>query len=246
MRFLLQSDPDVCLLEQRAVRHAALVAPGGCTASDYLRRSLDDLSRLAPGEAAADRDFCPVGTVEFCRAWMRAAGVAEPEPIDYPAILRPALQRWIRKTIYWQAAVGSWIKPVRTKAWEPHAKQGDREHPAGELVWETPFIHEQDWLAEWRVYVIGGRIVGWGRYDDKPSEHDLRTDVVSVWVDAYTASGEAPAGYALDVALWPRNQLVLVEASDGWSIGYYKGDCSPTDYARLLMARWRQMSGARS
>ena len=241
MKLILQSDLEICTMERAAVRHAVMKAPADAVPIVGYH-SLAELHRMPPGEATAEREACPVGTVEFCRAWMRAVGVAEPEPIDYPPSLDFALQRVVRQTTFAQAAVGSWVKPVSTKAWEPHVKQSETDHLGDEPVWEAPVIHEQDWLAQWRVYVVNGIIVGAGRYDDKPAEYDLPRIVVASWVDAYTASGQAPAGYALDVALWPGNRMVLVEVTDGWAIGYYKGDCSAADYARLLAARWNEIS----
>ena len=228
-------------MERAAVRHAAMTALASVVPIMH-RRSLADLQRLAPGEAAAEREVCPVGTVEFCRAWMQATGVAEPDPIDYPPSLDFALHRMVQQTTFAQAAVGSWVKPVSTKSWEPHVKQSEIDHLGDESVWEAPVIPEQDWLAQWRVYVVDGLIVGAGRYDDNAQEYDLPRIVVASWVDVYTESGQAPAGYALDVALWPKDRTVLVEVTDGWAIGYYKGDCSATDYARLLAARWAQIA----
>lgn len=240
MKFILQSDLEICTLERAAVRHAVMKVPAD--AVPLVRQgNLAEVCRILPGEAAAEREACPVGTVEFCRAWMCAVGVDEPEPIDYPPSLDFALHRSVRQTTFAQAAAGSWVKPVSTKAWEPHVKQSEADHLGDEPVWEAPVIPDQDWLAQWRVYVVEGVIVGAGRYDDNEQEYDLPRIVVASWVDAYTASGQSPAGYALDVALWPGNRLALVEVTDGWAIGYYKGDCSATNYARLLAARWSQI-----
>ena len=244
MNFLLQFDEGICLSERRAVVHAVCLLPD----SSVLRRPLADLQAAPfPGDLSHLSDYAPVGTVEFCRAWMQATGVTEPAPIDYPDALQNALGRVVRRTTFAQAAVGSWIKPVRTKAWEPRVKQDQAILPADEPVWDAPVIPKSDWLAEWRVYVVGGKIIGAGRYDDLDEEEDLVVDfdhaAVQSWVDAYTASGQSPAGYALDVALWPNGQTVLIEVTDGWAIGYYRGDCSAVDYARLLHARWMQIAG---
>lgn len=235
--FVLQSDP-MTQVEKAAVRQAIMLGHDDSAVSF----SLNDAQHAAPGSLSSLRTACPVGTVEFCRAWMRATGVREPEPTDYPDCLQAALGRVVRRTTFGQAAIGSWVKPQSTKAWDAHVKNSDLEHPAEELVWDSPVIHEQDWLAEWRVYVLAGRIVGVGRYDGNPRD-DLAFDVVvvSAWVDTYTLSRTSPLGYALDVALMADGRTILVEVTDGWAVGYYKGSCTPTDYALLLASRWREI-----
>lgn len=237
--FVFQSG-DFCVIEKRVVQTATMLSDDLHIAG---RQDLEDLQNMPPGALRDQRHLCPVGTVEFCRAWMRAVGVTEPQPIDYPDCLMPALHRVVRRTTFGQAAIGSWVKPQRTKAWEPHLKQDESEHAADEPVWEAPVIHEQDWLAEWRVYVLGGEIVGEGRYDDNAGD-DLAFDRPSVqeWVKRFEQSGDAPAAYALDVALWPKSRTVLVEVTDAWAMGYYRGTCRPLDYARMLAARWAQMA----
>jgi hypothetical protein len=62
------------------------------------------------------------------------------------------------------------------------------------------------------------------------------------------------SGYALDLGLLSDGRAALIEAKDGWALGYYRrdsgapppigytGQCSSVDYARLLHARWCQLS----
>lgn len=242
--FIFQTDP-FCVVEKSTVRHACAVGDDlqalrfvqlseallGCSFGEYK----DDRGK-------DDRSVCPVGTVEFCRAWMHACGVIEPEPIDYPHALWQALGRPVRRMRFESADVGAWIKPTRTKDWAAHIKQPGEQPSGPGLVWASPAIHEHDWFAEWRIYVLRGKIVGHGRYDDGDDE-DAAFDaaLVQTWVDAYTASGQAPAGYALDVASMMDGRTMLVEVTDGWALGYYKGSCSAVDYARLLAARWAEI-----
>lgn len=234
--FIFSAD-GALLVEKRTIRHACAIC------DDFSIAGVADFQDLQAGLMADRKDLCPVGTVAFCRAWMRAVGVPEPQPIDYPDVLQDALGRVVRHTTFGQVAEGSWVKPVHTKAWDAHVKQSDCEHPAEELVWESAVIAASDWLSEWRVYVIEGRIVGRGRYDDgRDDAPEPDWDLVQQWVDRYTQAG-APAGYALDVAAWPKGRTVLVEVTDGWALGYYKGTCSAPDYARLLDARWRELAG---
>jgi hypothetical protein len=174
---------------------------------------------------------------------MRATGVAEPYPVDYPEPLRLALGRHFMQVPFAQALVGSWIKPVRTKAWEPYVLSAGENRTRDEVVWEFAPIPREQWIAEWRVYVVDGQIIGHGRYDDGPTEDaQFDDEAVASWVNTYTASGHAPAGYALDVARLSDGRTILVEATDGWAIGFYKGSCGPVQYAELLAARWAEIA----
>ena len=102
-------------------------------------------------------------------------------------------------------------------------------------------------LGEHRVYIRDGRILGLGRYDDADtSDDDAAPDMAGI-ADMVAAVGpSAPAGYALDVAVCD-GRTILVEATDGWAIGYYRGTCSAADYAAMLAARWLEiMTGVNS
>lgn len=229
--FILQIDP-VLLMEKAAVRHA-------CALDDDLH--IVKVPRHVVENA--DEPPCPVGSVDFCTRWMRHCRIPEPEPIDYPDCLRFALGRHVRLVPFDQARIGSWIKPRETKAWEPHIMTWGEQIFPDDLVWECEQIPSEKWIAEWRVYVLQGRIVGHGRYDDGPDESvAYDAPLVQTWVDTYTASGTAPEGYALDVALLADGRTIMIEVTDGWAIGYYKGTCSPVDYARLLAARWHEIA----
>lgn len=241
--FILQCDP-VSLVEKSTVRHACALADDLRIDAEHASQRgamfIGALSGVAFGHFGSARDLCPVGTVEFCRAWMHATGVIEPRPIDYPVSLWPSLGRSLCCVPFEHAPDGAWIKPVRTKAWEAHIKQPGETAPGPGKVWASPVL--ADIVAEWRVYVADGKIAGHGRYDDGDDDALVYSAAdVEAWVRAYQDSGEDPAGYALDVALLKDGRTVLVEVTDGWAIGYYKGTCSPVAYARLLAARWAQI-----
>ncbi len=228
--FKLQPNHDISRMEKSAVRQACAVGLPGAT--------------VVPASHGPDPSVCPVGSVEFVREWMRLAGVREPEPIDYPTSLHHALGRSVVQVPYAQARHGCWIKPLATKAWAPRILDGAPLIGPDEPVWESDPIAPEQFLGEWRVYVLGGAIVGHGRYDDDQDER-ITYDAAQVhaWVDTYTASGQAPAGYALDVARMADGRTILVEVTDGWAIGYYRGTCSPADYAGMLAARWAEIAG---
>jgi hypothetical protein len=52
---------------------------------------------------------------------------------------------------------------------------------------------------------------------------------------------QAPAGYAIDIGATPVGPC-LVEANDGWALGYYRwGNMKPRDYVQLITERWLQI-----
>lgn len=230
--FLFQADP-VTLVEKRTIRHASMLAPEGSI--EIVSSTLDGID-----DAPANRHAVPVGTVEFCRAWMERGGIREPDPLDFPVSLRRFLGRNVERLENYAAApLGAWVKPVRTKAWDAHVKAAGTP-PEGE-VWASGPLRL---IAEWRVYVLNGRALGLGRYDDgEDDDLEFCQQTLADMLSAFSGSGEAPRAYALDIALTHDSKTVLIEATDAWAIGYYKGSCSPTHYAELLASRWREIAG---
>lgn len=237
--FLFQSDP-VCPVEKATVRQACMLAT---SAPDVRLASLDQVRRACVVPCLS---VIPVGTVEFVLSWCDLAGVRPPGAIDFPEPLRAFLGRDVRLV---DPAAGSappagwWIKPVQTKAWEARRVGIGAQSsalPRGPF-WATEHVELR---AEWRVYVLGGEILGAGRYDDGEGDDALPVDLERLSGEMIRAWGDAPAAYALDVALDARGRGLLVEASDAWALGYYRGSCSPRDYARMLAARWAEVASA--
>ena len=63
--------------------------------------------------------------------------------------------------------------------------------------------------------------------------------VVSKAVRTLEASGQATAGYGLDLGVLSDGETALVEWNDGFSLGSYGLDASL--YAELILARWREL-----
>jgi hypothetical protein len=51
----------------------------------------------------------------------------------------------------------------------------------------------------------------------------------------------APAGYAIDFGLTDKGETLLIEVNDGYSLGCY--GLLYLDYAKLLSARWAELTG---
>lgn len=96
----------------------------------------------------------------------------------------------------------------------------------------TPFI------AEHRVFVIHGEIVGVRHYKGDP----LVFPDPAVVRAAVAAYAEAPSGYALDVGVSEDGRTLVVEVNDGYATGSY--GLPALRYAALIDARWAEFRRA--
>lgn len=94
-------------------------------------------------------------------------------------------------------------------------------------------------LAEWRCFVRYGRIMDVRRYKGNWRCH-FNYLIIENAVKAYT---NAPASYAIDFGLTHTGETLIVEVNDGFSIGAY--GLFSIDYAKLLSARWAQITDSR-
>ncbi len=234
MTFILQKD-EVSLVEKRAVRAASMLLD-----AKIYTASLADIHKNGVGHIPLDA--VPVGTVEFVSAVMSAANISQPEHMTYPECLRENLQRKIWEGQFGDHTGDVFVKPrYDIKGFTGALKStlgDDSDLPLDYPVWYSESVQ---FISEWRYYISGGKILGAGRYDDGDDdlpEPDIR--LVESCVNKMELARGAIA-YALDFGVLADRRTALVEANDGWAIGYYKGSCSYQDYARLLHARWMQL-----
>ena len=192
---------------------------------------------IDPGHPAVKARLAPMGSVEFTRAYARAAGVALPVDMSYPTSLDDHLHRVIRPDTFANASLTDFVKPRGSiKSFTGAIKADLRERvEASAPVWVSNRVF---FLAEWRVYVLDGAIVGHARYDPHEEHHDLDTAPVRAMIRAYC---EGPCAYALDVGLL-ENTVALVEVNDAWALGFYgHGTLEPKDYVKMILSRWNQL-----
>ena len=249
MPFVFEKQPDGRLTVEQLVVYTATLA----RRTPILKATCDDLS------AVSDPHAVPVGSVEFARALAARWGIEEDllavTLCSYPETLRGFLAREPVLTTCGAARAlpgPLFVKPGSNR----HLKMftgrvfssDDRarwRYPDTLPVWVCAPLPPL--LGEHRVYIRDGRILGLGRYDDADtSDDDAAPDMAGI-ADIVAAMGpSAPAGYALDVAVCD-GRTILIEATDGWAIGYYRGTCSAADYAAMLAARWLEiMTGVNS
>lgn len=238
MHFLLQTD-DVSIIEKRAIRAAAMLIDA--------KLSFASINSLQSGEINPDipPDTVPVGTVEFVSAVMGVRGLNQPEHMSYPECLAHHLHRKVREGELSEAIGDVFVKPrhdvkrftgalLPALLSEPDVFNLAADYP----VWISDPVR---FTSEWRYYIVGGQVVGAGRYDDGADELP-EPDINQVREAAQAMlNARGPAGYALDFGVLEDGRTALVEANDGWALGYYKGSCSYVDYANLLHARWFQI-----
>jgi hypothetical protein len=173
----------------------------------------------------------------------------DPRPIStYPESLRRFLGRNIWTSTIDTIASNPELWPVFVKPRDDSKKftgvlirgPGDLMgcgDPAGDIpVWCSEPVH---FLTEWRCFVRYGKILGVKLYKGNWRSHfDPR--VVEEAVEGWS---EKPCGCALDFGADEQGRTLLIEVNDGFALGAY--GLSPLLYARLLSARWAEMTGAK-
>ncbi|MCB9598174.1 MAG: ATP-grasp domain-containing protein [Sandaracinaceae bacterium] len=211
--------------------------------------TLKQLSRRRLGLAP---DVLVAGGMEAVRGALKQLGRTGTELPTYPLSLRDRLGRTV-----WEATLGEALRRVETRG-EPlfikprldskrftglvlrDASESFRLAGAsrGTPVWCAEPI---EIVAEHRAYVVEGQVVAVAQYDGSPRP------APSAWIDATLQQlidgGEAPAGFAIDVATKPGGEPVLMECNDGFALGQYDG-VSNASYVDLVCARWRELVGA--
>lgn len=201
-------------------------------------------SGALPGHAP---DEVVVSHIEGVRRALRALGRPVPAELGYPAVLQPFLGRrvWAGTINAVAAEPGQWpvfVKPrYAAKKFTGVLVQSVRDlRGCGDQNEDTPVwcAEPVDFVAEWRCFVRYGRILDARHYRGDWRVHfDAR--LAEQAVAAYAP--EAPAGYSLDVGRTADGRTLLVEVNDGYSLGAY--GLAPLSYAKLLSARWAQMTG---
>jgi ATP-grasp domain, R2K clade family 2 len=224
--------------------------------SDIGRRSIPvelfTRKRLARRQLPIDRSTLVAGEVPVVLGALRQLGIEPAEDKDYPSCLGHLLYRRI-----WTGTVGRLKEDLFQDAGPPvFAKPRGRRKRFTGRVFDSPadLIHLEgasaatpiylsevvDWVSEYRVYVVRGRVVGIHHYGGDPA---ILPDeaVVSEAIRTLESSGQATAGYGLDLGVLSGGQTAVVEWNDGFSLGSYGLD--PTLYTELILARWCELVG---
>ena len=185
-----------------------------------------------------------IGTVSDVKVALERFGVRL-EPLDYPDELLPFTGRRIWKSTLFTITshAEDWhvfVKPVGDiKRFRGTVldKSEDLIKLGGGLedidVWCSEKVN---FISEWRLWILNGEIKGLtpykGRWDVFPD-----VDILKNAVKAYT---KAPSAYAIDFGVTDTGKTLLVEVSDGYSLGSF--GLSPDTYMRILLTRWQELT----
>lgn len=212
-------------------------------------------------------DILPVGSVEFLQKIMDILGVKCPEPIGYPCSIRKFLKRsvqLIRKNdVQLRAMIygSTFIKPSETiKSFtgfvlpqdESKIHEYDKESydelmklPGDTTVWCSDVIPMHQ---EYRYYIHGNDIIGYGRYDELEEENNADRNLDNFVLEIVKAWEEKPIAFSVDVS-YNGDEPVLVELNDAWALGLYLSptrdmyhDVEISSFIDMLHARWIEIT----
>lgn len=183
----------------------------------------------------------PIGSVEWTKEYAQSCGVSLPMNLTYPHSLKNFLGREGYQQPFGSVPEDWFVKPIWTKEFSGGIKRELTENvPYNKLVWSFEPVK---FIAEWRCYVLDGKIVGVSQYGED-EDMDLDLTIPNQMLEAWSYSSSypiQPAGWALDVGMLDDGRIVLVEVNDGWALGYYPG-CNRKDYLNVISARWKELT----
>jgi hypothetical protein len=194
------------------------------------------------------REDILVGYIEESKEVLTHLGIEPPKLPTYPEELSRFLGRktWLSTINTIAGSPDKWpvfVKPrhalkkftgVLVRGTGDLMGCGDQDHDT-EVYCSEPVV----FVAEWRCFIRHGRIMG-----VRPYQGDWRCHMEPEVIEQAVKEWEGkPRGCALDFGLDGKGRTLLVEANDGFSIGAY--GLYPRDYARLLSARWTELTGTR-
>jgi hypothetical protein len=190
------------------------------------------------------------GDIPVVLCALKQLSIKIPLPNDYPQVLRSYLKRNV-----WESTVDRIRTLIYNADFKPFfAKPKDRLKRFTGRVFESyedlRFIHQVskktevycsevvEWLAEFRVFVLHGKMIGIRHYSGDSS---LEPDgaVITEAIGVLETCGQATAAYAIDFGILKNGETALVELNDGFSVGSY--GLEPGSYADLTMARWLEL-----
>ena len=204
--------------------------------------------------------------------WLQRFGWGARLAPSYPMALEGLLNRrtWRGTPAALLAGPAASAAPVFVKTCRPCFPDGERFDgqvwprldPLAEIhpsLRDEPFLCSEavGWVSEYRCYVLHGRVLGVHAYqllgvfcgpvDGSELERHMpeirpAADFLAVAIARLAASGEAPAGYALDFGLKAHGSMSLVELNDAVALTNY--GLSSADHLDLHLARWQELARA--
>ena len=187
-----------------------------------------------------------VGYVEAVQRHLDEMGFSYPD-LDYPAELEYCLGRKIWKStintinshpeqwpVFVKSIADKEITGVLIRSPKDLVGCGNWEHDVP--VWCSEPVQ---FITEWRCFIRYGKILD-ARHYRGTWEKMPDPEVIKKAVQDYK---NAPAGYSLDFGLTDTGKTLLIEVNDGYALGSY--GLFYVDYAKLLAARWAELTGTK-
>ncbi len=197
------------------------------------------------------KDYTPIGTVEFVKAFAEKIGVKLPAPIHATELLKLEGRNWEKNTI--KELIPSSYYPVfvkpqtELKKFTGFVAKSDKDFDLyPEIDWSTTKLFctqvLENIVSEWRCYVLNGKVFSCVNYSGDPLEFPWKQGINNMVQDFSNSS----VAYSLDVAVcveegWTTNyrKTSFIEINDAFSLGYYGGDVEL--YTKMLNERWKQI-----
>jgi hypothetical protein len=226
--------------DHEIINHNFYAAYDGFKQMGFEIRYFQDLIELSVHQ----KEDIVVSYVDDVRAMLRKYDITAPE-MDYPEELAVFLGRKV-----WRSRLSTiannpekwnvFIKPVEDKKFTGVVVRSTKDLAGCGTYGEDPEILCSDvvrFVAEWRCFVRYGKILDVRRYKGNWRAHfDYR-----VVEDVVMQFKSAPKGYAVDIGLTDKGETLLIEVNDGYALGHY--GLFSLDYAKLLSARWSELTG---
>lgn len=185
-----------------------------------------------------------VGYVDSVRYALNRLGIIAPE-MDYPEELNGYLGRKIWSTKINEIAGSPELWPVFVKLVEDKQFTGVVVNSPKDLIGAGIYGQNQsvlcsevvNFVSECRCFVRYGKIIDVRHYR---GDWRVRPDQATI-EQAVRDFTSAPAGYAIDFGLTDKGKTLLIEVNDGYALGCY--GLVYLDYAKLLSARWAELTG---
>lgn len=186
-----------------------------------------------------------IGYVEPTRRILEEFSGNELPELSYPEELKEFLGRQIWKSSYHQILrnneVNIFIKPANeNKLFTGRLVRGMKDlidigHQEKDIeIWCSEPIN---FICEARCFVRYGKILDVRNYKGT-WKVNLDYSIIEEALEKYE---NQPSGFAMDFGKTNDGRTILVEVNDGYSLGAY--GLFPTDYCKLLSARWSQIMG---
>lgn len=206
------------------------------------RCKLEDIENLS----SIYSDYVPVGSVEFIEQFSIRFSIELRASNTYPIEIRDYLGRDIWETTLGEAKLYTYpvfIKPEAMKKFTGFVygidtpEQDFLDAPDSTKVYCSLPI---EFVSEYRYYINGNTILGFGRYDQSETENAPEPDLSIVNECIERLNLGRP--FSLDLGVLSNGNTVLVEYHEFYALGLYDKALSPEVYSNLLYDSWKSLS----